>query len=453
MTIKYGIQDNKTQLLLLLLQVLLVGLTIGMTRTVVPALAESDFGVPKNSFLLLSAFVVAFGLVKGVMNFVAGRLSERVGRKKVLLLGWWVALPIPAMIGFASSWNWIVAATVLLGINQGLTWSMTQTASLDLTLAKERGLTLGLNEFSGYVGVALAGIVTAYLATQLGPRQGILIFGTSVIVLAIFLTLVGVKETLTWAQQAVVQQSSSQNTSSSKHLLGATDETNNANATKASNAASASQPRYPQGVSAQPTTLEIFTLMSWRDKRLMAFCQAGLVEKFVDALVWIFYPIFLYQKGLSLLNVGWVISFYGLVWGGSQLFTGSLSDRFGRHLLNVGGMWLCGAGVLAMVLGQGIAWWISSAAITGLGMAMLYPNLSAAVADISRPTWRGSAIGIYRFWRDLGYGIGAFGLGLVAHLTGQMQSAFWLVALAMFVSGGVLWYFGEETHPLINSEQ
>ena len=293
MTIKYGIQDNKTQLLLLLLQVLLVGLTIGMTRTVVPALAESDFGVPKNSFLLLSAFVVAFGLVKGVMNFVAGRLSERVGRKKVLLLGWWVALPIPAMIGFASSWNWIVAATVLLGINQGLTWSMTQTASLDLTLAKERGLTLGLNEFSGYVGVALAGIVTAYLATQLGPRQGILIFGTSVIVLAIFLTLVGVKETLTWAQQAVVQQSSSQNTSSSKHLLGATDETNNANATKASNAASASQPRYPQGVSAQPTTLEIFTLMSWRDKRLMAFCQAGLVEKFVDALVWIFYPIFL----------------------------------------------------------------------------------------------------------------------------------------------------------------
>ena len=444
MTLKYGIQDNKSQLLILLLQVLLVGLTIGMTRTVVPALAESDFGVPKNSFLLLSAFVVAFGLVKGVMNFVAGRLSERVGRKRVLLLGWWVALPIPAMIGFANNWNWIVAATVLLGINQGLTWSMTQTASLDLTLAKERGLTLGLNEFAGYVGVAVAGIVSAYLATLLGPRQGILIFGTSVIVLAIFLTLVGVKETLTWAQQVVIQPISSQNISSSTPLSGADSQTNTTSATLA---------RYPQGVSAQPTTLEIFTLMSWRDKRLMAFCQAGLVEKFVDALVWIFYPIFLYQKGLSLLNVGWVISFYGLVWGGSQLFTGSLSDRFGRHLLNVGGMWICGAGVLAMVLGQGITWWISSAVITGLGMAMLYPNLSAAVADISLPTWRGSAIGIYRFWRDLGYGIGAFGLGLVAHLTGQMESAFWLVALSMFVSDGVLWYFGEETHPLLNPAQ
>lgn len=444
MTLKYGIQDNKTQLLMLLLQVLLVGLTIGMTRTVVPALAESDFGVPKNSFLLLSAFVVAFGVVKGVMNFVAGRMSERLGRKKVLLIGWWVALPIPIMIGFASSWNWIVAATVLLGINQGLTWSMTQTASLDLTLAKERGLTLGLNEFAGYVGVAVAGIMTAYLATLLGPRQGILIFGTSVIVLAIFLTLVGVKETLTWAQQVVIQPHSSQNTSSSTPLSGAASQANTPSATLA---------RYSQGVSAQPTTLEIFTLMSWRDKRLMAFCQAGLVEKFVDALVWIIYPIFLYQKGLSLLNVGWVISFYGLVWGGSQLFTGSLSDHFGRHLLNVVGMWICGAGVLAMVLGQGITWWISSAVITGLGMAMLYPNLSAAVADISLPTWRGSAIGIYRFWRDLGYGIGAFGLGLVAHLTGQMESAFWLVALSMFVSGGVLWYFGEETHPLLNSAQ
>ncbi len=444
MTLKYGIQDNKTQLLMLLLQVLLVGLTIGMTRTVVPALAESDFGVPKNSFLLLSAFVVAFGVVKGVMNFVAGRMSERLGRKKVLLIGWWVALPIPIMIGFASSWNWIVAATVLLGINQGLTWSMTQTASLDLTLAKERGLTLGLNEFAGYVGVAVAGIMTAYLATLLGPRQGILIFGTSVIVLAIFLTLVGVKETLTWAQQVVIQPHSSQNTSSSTPLSGAASQANTLSTTLA---------RYSQGVSAQPTTLEIFTLMSWRDKRLMAFCQAGLVEKFVDALVWIIYPIFLYQKGLSLLNVGWVISFYGLVWGGSQLFTGSLSDHFGRHLLNVVGMWICGASVLAMVLGQGITWWISSAVITGLGMAMLYPNLSAAVADISLPTWRGSAIGIYRFWRDLGYGIGAFGLGLVAHLTGQMESAFWLVALSMFVSGGVLWYFGEETHPLINSEQ
>ncbi len=169
---RYGIGHNLGQFLHQLLQVLLVGLTIGMTRTVVPALAESDFGVPKNSFLLLSSFVLAFGLVKGVMNFIAGRLSERIGRKRVLLAGWLFALPIPFMIWLAPNWNWIVAATVLLGVNQGLTWSMTQTSKLDITRLEERGLTLRLNEFAGYVGLALAGIVTAYMATRFGSRLG-----------------------------------------------------------------------------------------------------------------------------------------------------------------------------------------------------------------------------------------------------------------------------------------
>lgn len=424
MELKHGIGHNRSQFIHQLLQVLLVGLTIGMTRTVVPALAESDFGVPKNSFVLLSSFVVAFGLVKGAMNFIAGRLSERIGRKKVLLMGWLVALPIPVMIWHAPSWSWVVAATVLLGVNQGLTWSMTQTSKLDITRLEERGLTLGLNEFSGYVGVALAGIATAYMASQFGARQGILIFGMAVIVLALLLTQIWVKDTLPWAMAEAA-----------KHAPGT---------------AQALRPRYPQGVSSNPSTKEIFTLMSWRDKRLMALSQAGMVEKFVDALVWIFYPVFLYQKGVSLPNVGWIIGFYGFVWGGSQLFTGSLSDRIGRHMLNVWGMWICGAGVAAMMLGDGVAWWAASAAVSGFGMALLYPNLSAAVADISHPSWRGSAIGIYRFWRDLGYGIGALGLGLAAHFTGQMQSAFWFVAASMFASGALLWWLGEETHPRLN---
>lgn len=427
MDLKHGIRHNKSQFLHQLLQVLLVGLTIGMTRTVIPALAESDFGVPKNSFVLLSSFVVAFGLVKGTMNFVAGRLSERIGRKQVLLLGWLVALPIPIMIWFAPSWNWVVAATVLLGVNQGLTWSMTQTSKLDITRLEERGLTLGLNEFSGYVGVALAGIATAYMASHFGARQGILIFGMTVIVLALVLTQLWVKDTLPWAKAEAA-----------KHAPGA---------------AQALRPRYPEGVSANPSTKEIFMLMSWRDKRLMALSQAGLVEKFVDALVWIFYPVFLYQKGVSLTNVGWIIGIYGFVWGGSQLFTGRLSDRIGRHLLNVWGMWICGAGVAAMMLGDSVVWWATSAAVSGFGMALLYPNLSAAVADISHPSWRGSAIGIYRFWRDLGYGIGALGLGLAAHFTGQMQAAFWFVAVSMFASGALLWRLGEETHPRLNPAQ
>lgn len=424
LVLQHGISHNRVQFFHQLFQVLLVGLTIGMTRTVVPALAESEFGVPKNSFVLLSAFVVAFGLVKGTMNFVAGRLSERIGRKHVLMYGWLAALPIPLMIWYAPNWNWMVAAMVLLGINQGLTWSMTQTAKLDITRLEERGLTLGLNEFSGYVGVALAGIITAYMAAHFGARQGLLIFGLAVVIIAIVLTQWWVRDTLPWAQAEAA-----------KHAPGITQ---------------THRPRYPTNISSTPTTAEVFTLMSWRDKRLMALSQAGLVEKFVDALVWILYPVFLYQKGVSLTNVGWIISFYGFTWGGSQLITGRLSDRIGRHIMNVSGMWICGAGVAAMMLGEGTVWWATAAAVSGFGMALLYPNLSAAVADISHPAWRGSAIGIYRFWRDLGYGIGALGLGLAAYFSGQIQTAFWFVAVAMGLSGALLWWLGEETHPRLN---
>jgi len=423
-TLSHGIRANLDQFLHQLLQVMLVGFTIGMMRTVVPALSESEFGVPKNSFMLLTAFVVAFGLVKGTLNFVAGRLSERIGRKRVLLLGWTAALPIPLLVYFAPSWSWIVAATVLLGINQGLTWSMTQTSKLDITRADQRGLTIGLNEFAGYVGLALAGIITAYMATKLGARSGLLVFGMTTIVLAILLTLLWVKDTLPWAKSEAA-----------KHKAGIS---------------SGPLPRYPENISAQPTTWEVFTLVSWRDKRLAALSQAGLVEKFVDALVWVFYPVFLYQRGLSLPDIGWIVGIYGFVWGGSQFFTGKLSDHIGRHKPNVWGMWICGAGVAMMLLNEGIMWWSLSAAISGLGMALLYPNLSAAVADISHPNWRGSAIGIYRFWRDLGYGIGALGLGITAHFSGTVEAAFWFVAVSMFLSGSLLWLLGEETHPRIN---
>lgn len=421
---RHGIRANLAQFSHQLIQVFLVGLTLGMMRTVVPALAESEFGVPKGSFLLLMAFVVAFGFVKGTLNFVAGRLSEKLGRKTVLLLGWASAIPIPFMILYAPSWSWIVAATVLLGMNQGFTWSMTQTAKLDITRADQRGLTVGLNEFSGYVGVAIAGIVTGYLATALGARTGLFVFGAVVIVTALLLTAVWVKETLAWA-----------------HAEGARHAAGQATGPRA---------RYPQNISERPSTWEVFTLMSWRDRRMAAISQAGLVEKFVDALIWVVYPVFLYDHGLSLAQIGWVVGVYGFVWGGSQFFTGRLSDHIGRQKPIVWGMWLCGVGVAMMLAGNTVWWWMFSAAVTGFGMALLYPNLSAAVADIAHPSWRGSAIGIYRFWRDLGYGIGALALGLVAHVTGHLESGLWFVSIAMLLSGLAVHLVSEETHPRLN---
>lgn len=419
-----GLRPNRHQVAHQLVQVFLVGLTIGMMRTVVPALAETEFGVQPGSFLMLTAFVVAFGFVKGSLNFVAGRLSERIGRKRVLVLGWLAALPIPVLILYAPSWNWIVAATVLLGINQGLAWSMTQTAKMDLTRADERGLTMGLNEFSGYLGVAVAGIVTGYFAGWFGPRWGLMIFGSSVILVALALSLWAVRETLDWARAESARHAAGQGTGP--------------------------QARLPKGFSDQPTTADVFALVSWRDKRFFAFSQAGLVEKFVDALVWVFYPVYLFDQGVSLAGIGWIVGIYGFVWGGSQFLTGKWSDHIGRQKLIVAGMWLCGGGVGMMMLGQGVVWWSLSAAVTGFGMAMLYPTLSAAVADISHPNWRGSAIGVYRFWRDLGYGIGALGLGLAAHWADAAAAGFWFVFVAMMISGALVWLLGEETHPRLN---
>lgn len=423
----HGIRDNLHQFSHQLVQVFLVGLTIGMMRTVVPALAASEFGVAEGSFLMLTSFVVAFGLVKGVLNFVAGRLAERIGRRRVLLYGWLSAVPIPVMVFLAPSWGWIVAATVLLGINQGLCWSMTQTSKMDITRADERGLTMGLNECFGYVGVAVAGVVTGYLAVELGPRLGLFVFGTVVIGLAIALVLMAIQETHGWAKAE-----------SRRHVSGTSTDP---------------KARLPANISDTPSTREVFTLMSWRDRRMAAFSQAGLVEKFVDALVWVFYPVYLYQQGLGLGTIGWIVGIYGFVWGVSQLVTGRLSDHIGRLKPIVWGMWLCGGGVALMPLGDGVVWWSFSAAVTGLGMALLYPNLSAAVADISHPNWRSSAIGIYRFWRDLGYSIGALTFGVIASVTGLVTSGFWFVAIAMFLSGALVMFWGEETHPRLNPQR
>jgi MFS family permease len=387
------------QVIQLALQVFLTGLMLGLVRTVVPALAETEFGVARGSALALVSFVVAFGVVKAAMNFVAGRLSERVGRRAVLIAGWIVALPVPVMIWAAPGWGWIVAATALLGVNQGMTWSMSQTMKLDLAGAGERGRAMGINEFAGYGGVAVAGVLTGWAATMLGARVGLLVTGLTVTGLALVLAVLAVRETRAGAPV----------------------------------------------VGGALGTGAVFARMTWGDRRLAVLCQAGLVEKFVDALVWIVLPVWLYAQGVGLTGIGWITGTYGIVWGVAQLWTGRLSDRVGRYWPNVGGMWICGAGVALFPLGEGMAWWAFAAAVTGGGMALLYPNLGAAVADIAPAEWRGSAIGIYRFWRDLGYALGALALGIV--LDGGPEAAFWMVAGAMVVSGALLALWSEEAHP------
>jgi len=420
----HGIRQNLNQFAQQLLQVFFVGLTIGMQRTVVPVLAESEFGVPANSMLLLMAFVISFGFVKGAMNFVSGRLSEKAGRRNVLIWGWLVALPIPFIFLYAPSWNWIVAANILLGVNQGFTWSMTVTSKLDIVRPEERGVATGFNEFAGYSGVALAGVISGFLAANYDPRHSLFAFGLTVISLALVSATLFSKETLPWAHAE-----------SAAHKAGTH---------------SGPSPRFPAGVSENPSMSEVFKLVSFRHRTFMALSQAGCVEKFVDALVWVFFPVYLYTQGLSLVQLGWVVGIYGFVWGGSQLWTGPLSDAVGRKGPIVIGMWTCAVGIAATLFVDGMLAWSLTAALTGVGMALLYPTLIAAVGDISHPDWRGSSLGVYRFWRDLGYGIGALLLGVIADAFGAVEAGFWFTAAAMVLSGLWVALAMDETLPRLN---
>jgi len=418
----HGIRANLGQFSQQLLQVFFVGLTIGLQRNVMPALAEQEFGVPAGSFALLTAFIVSFGFVKGSLNFVAGRLSDRIGRRRILLWGWIAALPIPFIILYAPSWNWIVAANVLLGVNQGFAWSMTVTAKLDITHANERGLATGFNEFAGYSGVAIAGIVTGYLATDFDPRWSLFTFGLTVAIVALIVAYLFVEETLPWAHAEAAKRAGGGETGTAHGRL-------------------------PEGFPDRPTTRQIFALVSFQHRTFSALSQAGCVEKFVDALVWAFFPVYLVERGLTVIEIGWVVGAYGLVWGGSQLWTGPLSDRIGRKIPIVAGMWICGGGIAAMLFGDTMVHWTVAAAVSGLGMALLYPTLIAAVGDISHPNWRGSSLGVYRFWRDIGYGIGALLIGFIANATSGVEAGFWFTAVAMGVSGLWVLVVAEETLP------
>lgn len=398
--------------LTLLLQVFLVGMLIGTFRTVLPVIAEIEFSVSQNSLLFVTSIVLIFGVIKALSNLAAGISSEVTGRKKILILGWLLAIPIPILLMNVQSWVYVVLALVFLGVNQGLTWSMTQSAKMDITPHIRRGHAMGLNEFSGYVGVALAGFITGVAAEHISPVITISVFSGGVIILGLLNACVGIRETK-FHQSS---QPYSTQTQKKGHQL---------------------------------TLFELVISVSWQDKKMMAVCQAGLVEKFVDALVWVFFPLYFFQKGFDLAEIGFIVAVYGVVWGGMQLLTGKLSDRVGRGGPIVGGMLLCALGVLLILAGEGLVYWSACSALIGVGMALLYPNLSAAIADLAHPAYHASTLGIYRFWRDLGYSVAGLFFTLISLTSARVTDGFIIVSVAMTASASVVAVY---YHPILTEK-
>ncbi|WP_101298393.1 MFS transporter [Halegenticoccus soli] len=406
MSYSQGIRRNWPQFALQLLTVFAVGLTIGAERNVVPVLGRDVLGV--ESVLVIGSFVVSFGFVKALLNLYGGKWSEAYGRKPILVAGWLVALPIPVILIYATNWWWISVGNVLLGVNQGLAWSMSVNAKIDLTGSDARGFAVGLDEAFGYGGVAVGAWITGVLAARYGLRPAPFYVLAGVIVVALVVSVLLIEETLPYAR---------------------------AEAENESDDADADLP-----------FRAILKRATWGDRTLFAASQAGSVEKFVDALVWIAYPLYLTTAGLSVAEVGVVVGVYGGVWGVLQLYTGKLADDVGRRPPVVAGMFVAGAGVLATVLVDGYWPWLVTAGVTGVGMALLYPNLITVVGDAAHPSWRATGLGVYRMWRDAGYGFGAILIGATADLVAT-EAAFYVVAAAMFLSGGIAVVWMRETHP------
>ncbi len=403
--ITLGIRANLAQFSLLVGVNALVGGMLGQERTVLPLLAEEEFGL--SGFTAALTFIVAFGLVKAATNFFAGTLSDRLGRKPVLVAGWLIGLPVPLLLIWAPTWGWVIAANVLLGINQGLTWSTTVIMKIDLAGPERRGLAMGLNEAAGYLAVSATALATGYIAAQYGLRPEPFYLGLAFAGLGLGLSLLAVRET---------------------HHHVAHEATNHA----------ADHPA--------PTlsTGQVFAETSLRNPSLSAVSQAGLVNNLNDGMAWGLLPLVFAAAGLSVSRIGILAAAYPAVWGLGQLATGAISDRLGRKWMIAGGMWLQAAAIAMIAAVDSFGLWLGAAVVLGLGTAMVYPTLLAAVGDLAHPTWRASSVGVYRLWRDAGFAIGAILTGVVADLAGA-RTAIWLVAVLTLASGFIVAQRMEET--------
>ena len=396
-TLRLGLRENLAQFSLLVLVNAFVGAMIGMERSILPAIAEEEFELAARTAIL--SFIMVFGVTKALTNYMAGRWSDRFGRKAVLIAGWLVAAPVPFLLMWAPTWSWILGANVLLGISQGLTWSTTVIMKIDLAGPRNRGLAMGLNEFAGYFAVALSALATGFIAAEYGLRPQPFYPGIVFVVLGTLLSIFAVRET-----KHHVTLESSQTTTTDAATLSA---------------------------------FGVIKRTSFTDPDLSSVSQAGLVNNLNDGMAWGLFPLVFAAASMSLGEIGTLAAIYPAVWGLGQLFTGAWSDKVGRKGLIVAGMWTQAAGIV--VIAFGATFWVFAvgAVLLGLGTAMVYPTLLAAIGDVAHPSWRASSVGVYRLWRDMGYAFGALVAGLVADAFGLSVATLTIAALT-FASGVVV---------------
>jgi MFS family permease len=407
-----GLRANAAQFTILVAINALVGGMVGQQQTVLPLLAEREFGLTGYTFMF--TYVIAFGITKAAANYFAGTWSDRYGRKPVLIVGWLAAIPVPLMLIWAPNWGWVVVANVLLGINQGLTWSTTVIMKIDLVGPKRRGLAMGLNEAAGYGAVAVTSMAAGYLAAQHGLRPAPFLLGLSYTALALGLSTLAVKETRDHARAEA--------TGHVPRADGMHDH-----------------------LHAELSNREVLLQTSFREPALSSACQAGMVNNLNFGLSWGLLPLLFSGSGLRVGQIGTLFALYPAVWGIGQLFTGALSDRWGRKHLITTGMFTQAAALAVIATADSFVPWAAGAIVLGAGTALVYPTLLAAMGDVAHPAWRGRAIGIYRVWRDLGYAVGAVMGGVVADLW-SLRTAVWAAAAVSVVSALTVAFRMYETH-------
>ena len=411
---RLGLRENWLQFSVFTAITLLIGMTIGVERVALPPLARHAFRI--TSVLYTVSFISAFGVVKSVMNLVAGRLSDRRGRKSILLVGWAFAVPYALIIIFATAWWQVIVANLFLGVNQALTWTMSVTAKIDLVGPTNRGLAVGVDESAGYIGVGIGGFAAGLLVSSYGLRPTPYLLALGVVALGMLVTVGPARETLPFARS----ESAAQGDGSAS---------------------------VPAGMHAPtPRLRRLAAYMSWHDRSMLAVCQAGFFNKFADSLVAAFFPLYLVRRGVTLPEVGVLVGVYAWVWGLGQVAAGALADRIGRKLPITAGTFLIAGGLALFVATSAHAIWFAGAALMGIGMALAYPNLITAVGDTADPAWRGGALGVYRLWRDGGYAFGPLVLGGIA-VVGGIAAAIWAGVALVGTSGVLLLVLLRESDP------